>query len=95
MPTLIQILVYTACASWLVCLTWYSVRAKWWRWREGRNIWGVALALTAVLALIAAQRIWPDYWLRPWLQVIVYGALTILAIQRTVQIELAQRRHRD
>jgi hypothetical protein len=82
--------------SWLVFLATYSLRAKWWRSPEGRNVWGVAAALTWALGIIVAAYLWPDYDIRDWLVPVTYVALAALGVQRTVQMLRRQRQqHRD
>lgn len=89
----VTILMYAALTAWLVFVAWYWIRARWWESPTGRNVMGVAMGVASLLALIAANRTWPDYWLRPAFQTLVYGALIILGIQRTWQMEREQRKH--
>jgi len=92
MDTVIHTAAAAAFFCWLGFLIWYSIRAKWWRVPEGRNVWGVALALTAALGMVNASYIWPDYSLRPIVVLTVYVSLALLGIQRTVQMERNQRK---
>jgi hypothetical protein len=94
MRAVIEVAATTAFFTWLLFLVWYSVRAKWWRSPEGRNVWGVALALTVALGMIVAAYTWRDYAARPYVVLTVYVGLAALAIQRTVQLERNQRRNR-
>lgn len=75
-----------AFACWLIFLAAYSVLAKWWRKPEGRNVWGVALALTVALGMVVASYTWPGYAFRPVVVTAVYLGLAALAVQRTVQM---------
>lgn len=94
MRGLSELLAWAAFSAWLSFVALYSLRAKWWRSPEGRNVWGVGLALTVALGLIVVAYTWPDYALRPWLVPAVYAGLTALGIQRTVQMLRRQRRQR-
>lgn len=94
MTTVVLVLQCAALASALVFATWYGVRAAWWRSPEGRNIMGVSVAVAAVLVLIVLQQFFPDYPGRRVVQVVVYTTVALLFVQRTVQLERAQRRHR-
>lgn len=90
----VNFLRFAALAAWGTFIAWYWIRARWWESPVGRNIMGVAFAIFALLALIAAQALWPDYQARTALQVVVYGGIAALAIQRTGQMEHAQRHHK-
>lgn len=90
-----QILMFAALFAWVVFVAWYWIRARWWESRTGQNVMGVALGIAALLLMIAAQRLWPDYEIRPLVQTFVYGGLAALAIQRTWQMEHEQRRHHN
>lgn len=94
MTTLVLILQCAALGSALAFSTWYGLRASWWRSPEGRNIMGVSLAVAAVLVLIVLQQFFPDYPGRRVVQVVVYTTVALLFVQRTVQLERAQRRYR-
>lgn len=93
MSTIIDWTAYLATAAWAVFALWYALRARWWEQPEGRNVMGVAVAITALLLLVSLARVAPDWAGRPIAQLAVYGGLIALAIQRTVQLERAQRRH--
>lgn len=94
MRAVIEVAAIAAFSAWAVFLIWYSVRAKWWRSPEGRNVWGVALALTVALGIIVAAYLWRDYVARPYVVLTVYVGLAALAVQRTIQLERNQRRRR-
>jgi predicted anti-sigma-YlaC factor YlaD len=94
MRAAIEVAAVVAFLTWFVFVVWYSVRARWWRSPEGRNIWGVGFALTVALGMIVAAYTWPDYSARPYVVLTVYVGLAALGIQRTIQLERAQRRHR-
>lgn len=87
----VKVLVYLGFVVWSGFCLLYAVGATWWRSAVGRNVMGVAFAIACLLALIAAQVTWPDYWLRPWLQRFVYGGLILLGVQRAAQLIRAQR----
>lgn len=87
----VRVLVWAGFVVWATFCLWYHVRATWWRSPEGRNIMGVAAAVTALLGLIAAQASWPGYALRPWVQTIIYGVIPVLGLQRLAQLERRQR----
>lgn len=89
--TIQTVLMYGATLAWAVFIAWYALRARWWESPAGRNIMGVAVAIFTLLVLISAQTTWPGYWLRPYAQIVVFGALIALAVQRTAQMERAQR----
>ncbi|MFE5309690.1 hypothetical protein [Isoptericola sp. NPDC056605] len=91
----IHVVSLVALLAWLVFLVWYSLRAKWWRSPEGRNVWGVASALVIALGMVNASYIWPDYAARDWVVLGVYAYLAALAVQRTVQMERRQRHKND
>lgn len=78
-----------ALLAWATFAAWYWVRARWWESPEGRNVMGVSLTLCAALLLVITSQ--PHDWPR----VLVCLALAGLAVQRTVQLERAQRRKRD
>lgn len=94
MRTAIEIAAVVAFLAWAAFVTWYSIRARWWRSPEGRNVWGVGLALAIALGMIVAAYTWPDYAARPYVVLTVYVGLAALGIQRTIQLERAQRRRR-
>lgn len=94
MTTVVLVLQCAALAAALAFSTWYGVRASWWRSPEGRNIMGVSIAVAAVLVLIVLQQFFPDYPGRRAVQVVVYATVAALFVQRTVQLERAQRSHR-
>lgn len=83
-------LAYVALVVWVLFIVTYWVLARWWESEIGRNVMGVALVVTGLLALIVAQNLWPDYRLRPYAQCVVYGAAILFGIQRGVQVVRAQ-----
>ncbi|MFB7798924.1 hypothetical protein [Isoptericola sp. NPDC056134] len=83
-----------AFGGWLLFVALYSLRARWWKTPEGRNVWGVGLALTVALGIIVAAYTWPDYELRPVIVPVLYTGLGLLAVQRTVQMLRRQRQRR-
>jgi|GEM_PF-6189002 len=91
----IHVAAFVALVGWLTFLVWYSLRAKWWKSPEGRNVWGVASALVVALGMVNASYIWPDYAARDWVVLGVYVYLAALAVQRTAQMERRQRRGAD
>lgn len=93
MSAVIEVAAIVAFLAWLTFVIWYAMRARWWRSPEGRNVMGVAVALTWALGIIVAAYLWPDYAIRPWLVLITYVVLAALGVQRTVQMERRQRRH--
>lgn len=92
MTALTNSLAYAAAVAWLLFALWYQIRARWWVTPEGRNVMAVALGIVAMLGLAALARVAPDWPGRPWAQLVVFAGLIVLAIQRTVQLERAQRR---
>jgi hypothetical protein len=92
---IIHVAALVAFVGWLTFLVWYSLRAKWWKTPEGRNVWGVASALVIALGMVNASYIWPDYAARDWVVLGVYAYLAALAVQRTAQMERRQRRGAD
>lgn len=84
-----------AFSAWAVFLGAYSLRARWWRSPEGRNVWLVTLALVFAFGVIVAAYIFGDYAIRPYAILVVYLSLAALGVQRTVQMLRQQRRKRD
>lgn len=88
------VLAYVALLVWGVFITSYWALARWWESDTGINIMGVSIVLWGHEALIVAQNAWPDYALRPYAQVVVYGGAIVFGVQRTVQMVRAQLHRR-
>lgn len=81
----------TANLAWLVFCLWYTIRAKWWKHQYGWNMMGVAFWLCVVLSLFSAGILFGQY---PHYEVVWAAAfinLTVLGVQRTYYMEMAQR----
>ncbi|MEV7962422.1 putative phage holin [Oerskovia paurometabola] len=92
MTALILALQCLALGAALGFVVLYWVHARWWQSPTGRNVMGVSLAVAAVLGLVVAQGLVPDYPGRRVAQLIVYTATAALFVQRTIQMLRAQRR---
>lgn len=92
MTTLVLTLQCLALAAPLAFVVLYWIHARWWQSPTGRNVMGISLAFAAVLALVVAQALVPDYPGRRIAQIVVYGSAIALFVQRTVQMLRAQRR---
>lgn len=92
MTALVLVLQCLALAAALAFVVLYWIHARWWQSPTGRNVMGVSLAVAAVLGLVVAQALVPDYPGRRAAQTIVYTATAALFVQRTIQMLRAQRR---
>lgn len=91
MTTLVNATAYLAAVSWVVFIVWYALRARWWVTPTGRNVMAVAVGIVAMLGLATLARLAPEWGGRPAVQLVVFVGLAALGIQRTVQLERAQR----
>lgn len=89
-----EVLAWFAFLAWVTFVVSYTVRAKWWRSPEGRNVWFVAVSLAFAFGVIVAAYTWPEYPWRPVLVPAIYGALGVLGVQRTWQMFRRQRRRK-
>lgn len=86
---------YGAFWAWIAFLVTYTVVADWWKSPIGRNVFGTAVLLASIFGLISLARVNPEFEIRPFLQVLVYGAGVVFGAQRTYHVIKAQRDHRD
>lgn len=83
-----------AFAAWLATLTWYMIRAKWWKSAYGINTWLVSFTITVALLRLSILVLAPGYLsheLSDNVGIFTYVLLAIGGVQRLYLLELAQR----
>lgn len=78
--------------AWLAFVVWYTLRAKWWRLAVGWNTFGVSLVMFVVLLRLSVLRLHPGFEDPVPSGILVYSLTLVLAIQRIVFMENAQRK---
>ncbi len=82
--------IWAACAVWLTFITWYTLRARWWKSDIGRNTFGVSACVFLILLRLGLLRIteFPD---SDSVGVLFYSLLAFFGAQRLWFMERAQR----
>jgi hypothetical protein len=91
MTVFLNIVITISFATWLGFITWYSIRAKWWKSSVGRNTFAVSLMLTVLLLRATILRWFPAHVQHDFWGIIIYAFVTALGIQRIRFVEYAQR----
>ena len=71
--------------AWTAACTWYALRARWWRYAEGRN----AMFVGVILAVLCWGHVFDIHT-----HVVLWFAVALAGVHRLVLIESAQRASR-
>lgn len=93
----IAIPTFAATLAWISVVTWYWIRAKWWKAPVGRNTMGISMFIALVLARLSYMHLddvppAPVSTASTLFGVFVYLGLTVAGLHRLYLIEDSQRK---
>lgn len=87
--TFLTVIGALGCWYFVIVYHW-KTRGDWWRNPGGRHVMQFTANLGALLTLIVAARLWPDYPGRAWVTLGLFGALVVQILWRCVLLHLVQ-----
>lgn len=86
--------IFIAAFAWFTCVSWYTIRARFWKTAYGINTWLVSFTITIALLRLCGLVLYDDFaqWGGSyWIGLLTYFLLAIGGFQRLYLIDKAQR----